>query len=556
MQKKVITRVVAAALALPLAVGAAAADQFECRTIGSMSIVFFPGTTERQIQQTLERVAPFAFDDLDFQIGGRWSSTSFGGTGGTGNPMMLSYSYVPDGTNVPNAGLGSGGSTLFARMNALFGGNTALWQSKIAQVFTRWDDICGANYVLNNDDGAALHNSPGVQNVRGDVRISMITLTDPNVLAYNFFPNTGDMVMNHSFNWNQSSQDYRFIRNTIGHEHGHGMGIEHVIPVNNTKLMEPFLSTAFDGPQSDDIQAAQWLYGDRFENNDNNGQKTDLGIIANGQLVDLLAIERNTDTDWFKVMIPAGSNLNITVTPVGSTYSQGPQGGSATTRNSLIIHDLRMTVYQSDGTTLIQQQNAVGVGLPETINNIVRPANGEITLKIDSVTASGDIQRYRINFGLVAGSVQVQTNFYNLIRGVTVGGDLASLQASDDNRLILRPGIVFSSGQAPIEYEVRGTSTELTPTHLSMRIEASATAATVSRKVELFNFVTNLFEEVANAAMATTEGVVMIDISTNPERFVSGSGTISARISNRLTGPAFVYPWSTSTDHIYWQLVP
>ena len=556
MHKSLITRVVAATLALPLAVGAAASDKFECRTIGSMSIVFVPGTTERQIQETLASVAPYAFENTDFQIGGRWSSTSFGSTGSTGNPMTLSYSYVPDGTFVPNQGLGSGASTLFSRMNALFGGNTALWQAKVAQVFTRWDDLCGANYVFTNDDGAALHNSPGQQNVRGDVRIAMITLSNGNVLAYNFFPNTGDMVMNHSYNWNQSALDYRFIRNTIGHEHGHGMGIEHVIPVNDTKLMEPFLSTAFDGPQSDDIQAAQWLYGDRFENNDTNATKKDLGSVTNGQQVDFLAIERNSDLDWFKVVIPAGNSLTVSVTPVGSTYSQGPQGGSATTRNSLIIHDLRLTAYQSDGVTLIQQQNAVGVGLPEVITNIPRPANGEIALRVDSITASTDIQRYRMNFNLAPSGVIVQTSVYNLIRGVTVSGNLVSLQASDNDRLVLRPGVVFTSVQAPIEFVVEGTSTELDPTMLRMSIEALASAASIQRTVELFNFDTNLYEQVASATVSTTEGTVNIDIASDPGRFVAAGGTIRARISARANGPVFSYPWSTSTDHIFWELTP
>jgi hypothetical protein len=222
----------------------------------------------------------------------------------------------------------------------------------------------------------------------------------------------------------------------------------------------------------------------------------------------------------------------------------------------LTIHNLRLTAFQSNGTTLIQEQNATGAGQPEVIANIPRPANGEIALRVDAVTSANDIQRYRLNFALTPSSVAVQTNFYSLLRGVTVGGNLASLQASDDDRLVLRPGIVFSTTQSPMEFEVRGTSTELTPTHLSMKIEASATSASINRKVELFNFVSNQWEEVANAPMATAEGVVSIDIASNPERFVSGGGTISARISCRANGPVFAYPWSTSTDHIFWELAP
>ena len=35
-----------------------------------------------------------------------------------------------------------------------------------------------------------------------------------------------------------SSQNYRRFFNVLTHEHGHGLGIAHVCPINNTKLME------------------------------------------------------------------------------------------------------------------------------------------------------------------------------------------------------------------------------------------------------------------------------------------------------------------------------
>jgi hypothetical protein len=554
-------RIGAAALAacsVPILSSSALAfeDKPECRTIGKMTIMFAAGTSEENKQETLKRVAPYAFDETDYQVGGRWSVTSFGGTGAFGNPMRISYSYVPDGTFVPNQGLGSGNSSLFARMNALFGGNTALWQSKFEAVFERWDFLTGANYELAPDDGASLHASPGVQNVRGDVRICMITLADPNVLAYNFFPNIGDMVINRSPGWNNSTNDYRFLRNTVSHEHGHGMGLNHVIPTNSTKLMEPFLNVNFDGPQSDDIQGGQFLYGDWLENNDQNATRSDLGIATNGQLIDILAIERNTDVDWFRIEIPPGNNLGVTITPVGSTYQQGPQGGSPTVRDSLRIHDLRLSAYQSDGTTLIQTVNAGGMGVAETITGIARPPSGDISIKVDSVTASGDIQRYRMNLALTPANVVVAPSFLDIIRGTVVSGNLASLVNSDDNRLVMEPGIVLVSNQAPIEIVVEGDSAELDPTLLRMSIEAVASAGSIQRTVELFNFDTSLYEEVASGAVGTSENTVNIDIASNPGRFVAADGTIRARLKNRANGPVLIWPWTGSIDKIAWELTP
>ncbi len=561
MNKSIYKRAVlgAAMIAAVLPFAAANADESNamiCRVIGNMSIVFKAETSEREIQQVLNQAAPYAFEEGDYQPGARWSSTSYGSTGSIGNPARLGYSYVPDGVFVPNASLGSGPNSLFARMNALFGGNTALWQSKVGQAFERWGQLSGLIYAQTSDDGASLHSAPGAQNVRGDVRISMITLTNGNVIAYNFFPNNGDMVMNRSYNWNNANQDYRFIRNVIGHEHGHGIGLNHVGPVNNSKLLEPFLSTAFDGPQSDDIQGAQYLYGDVYENNDNNAQKSDLGSVSNGQLIDYLAIERNSDTDWFRVAIPPGNSLGVTITPVGHTYLQGPEGGPYNSRNSLRIHDLRLTIYQMDGTTLIQTVNANGLGLGETISGIARPSSGEVTVKVDSITVSGDIQRYRMNFNLAAANVVVVPDLFTLTRGSVFSGNLASLSASDNSRLVLRPGVTLSQSQAPIVYVVEADSPELNPSHLTFGIEGSMSASTGQRVIELYNFDTSAYETVSTAAMNTTEALTEIDIATNPGRFIAGDGTVRARISHRVTGPVLSFPWSSSTDHIYWELTP
>ncbi|MBF0612951.1 MAG: matrixin family metalloprotease, partial [Magnetococcales bacterium] len=43
------------------------------------------------------------------------------------------------------------------------------------------------------------------------------------------------------------------------HEIGHALGLDHTAVANS--LMNPFYSEAFSGPQADDIQGIQALYG-------------------------------------------------------------------------------------------------------------------------------------------------------------------------------------------------------------------------------------------------------------------------------------------------------
>ena len=189
----------------------------------------------------------------------RWTVTATDGTIGSGNPITLTYSFVADGTFIPNLGIGvgSGTSNLFSWLNGIYGSPTT-WQNLFAQVFDRWSELIGVTYVYEpNDDGVNTNSAPGVLGVRGDVRIGGFNFqNDGNggVLAYNNFPNDGDMIFDSADSFfNGTSSNSRRLRNVAAHEHGHGLGMLHVCPLTGSKLMEPLATTSFDGPQLDDI---------------------------------------------------------------------------------------------------------------------------------------------------------------------------------------------------------------------------------------------------------------------------------------------------------------
>ena len=149
-----------------------------------------------------------------------------------------------------------------------------------------WSELNGLSNVYEpNDDGAAWTQSTidaGALDVRGDVRIAG-HLIDGNsgVLAYNFFPDFGDMVIDTGDTfYNDTSDSSLRLRNVLAHEHGRGLGLSHSCPINQTKLMEPFVSTAFDGPQHDDILGTNRGYGDTNEHNDVTGSPTALGAFS------------------------------------------------------------------------------------------------------------------------------------------------------------------------------------------------------------------------------------------------------------------------------------
>jgi hypothetical protein len=370
--------------------------------------------------------AMLQFLDPGYNLGARWSGTA-------GTPRALTWSFIPDGTSIPaEPGLTSSAapSNLFAQMDSKFAsaGGRATWIAQFQACFDRWAALTGTSYtritVGGNDwdDGATFLTSAGAAGARGDCRIGGRTLDGANgVLAYNYFPSTGDMVIDTSENWQSSTNSYRFLRNTVMHEHGHGLGFQHVCSNNSGQLMEPFLSTSFDGPQHDDLRAANQHYGDAYESNNTSATATILGTlnaggsfnpstvpapaVSNGSLT---SISNDGDVDFYRITTTGSINLSVTVTPVGFSYDDNPQNGDGTcasgsTTNSLTIADLVITLYASNGTTVLTTANATGVGGTETITNFPLTTIGNYFIRVSENNTPTESQLYTISISATAG---------------------------------------------------------------------------------------------------------------------------------------------------------
>jgi choice-of-anchor B domain-containing protein len=169
---------------------------------------------------------------------------------------------------------------------------------------------------------------------------------------------------------------------------------------------------------------------------------------------------------------------------------------------------------------------------------------------------SGTIIASDINRGLFilnpaeAMTRQIPPTGYSRIRGIEVSGNLASLQADDDNRLTLRPGITFTTGQAPIEIEVTAKADSLTPLKLDILSVARASAGTIQERFELFNYSTNAFEFIDSRMLTTSDAPFTAIPMANLNRFVGPDKTVKLRLSYRATGPVFAYPWNAAIDRV------
>ena len=351
----------------------------------------------------------------EFQQTSRWSSTALSGGGlGQGQVTTITYSFVPDGTSIPSGtGEPAGNSNMFAWLNGIYG-NAATWQQIFAEEFARWSDFTGVNYVYEpNDDGVTMFNSSGSSGVRGDVRIGAKTIDgNSSVLAYNFFPNNGDMVLDSADNfYNTTSNNSRRLRNIISHEHGHGLGMLHVCPVNGTKLMEPFINTSFLGPQLDDVLNGQRHYGDDYEPNDSVAAASDLGTLSNGvSTFTDMSTDDNSDTDVYKFTTLQAQTLGVTLRPVGATYTEGPQTSqcnTGSTFDSLTVSNLTLEVIDLDGTTVLGSANINPAGQNEVLSGILLPNSGDYFIRV-TPDSTNSVQRYELDIDL---SIFVPINF-------------------------------------------------------------------------------------------------------------------------------------------------
>ena len=158
---------------------------------------------------------------------------------------------------------------------------------------------------------------------------------------------------------------------------------------------------------------------------------------------------------------------------------------------------------------------------------------------------------------IIVNGTYVLPQSFSLLRGLLVSGGLSSLQYSDDSYLRLRPGVVLSTSQPPISLQVESTSPTQTASHLRFEYESSCTAATISEKIYLFNFVTNAFEQISSRSTTTGDTRVVFDDMTNAQRFVEPTTrAMQARIEYKQTAPIISYPWVVSVDQAAWRVAP
>lgn len=339
---------------------------------------------------------------------GRWMFTATDGvTDPIGNPVTLTWSIVPDGTPLKTINNVNTTSYLVSFLDGLFGSGPGgndfeqrPWFTLVEQSFNRWSEVSGVSFDYQPTDDGLLGRAhgqwAGQLGVRGDIRLGAAFVDGASgtyASAYNV-PNA-DITLDASDTayFGDAGANGLFVkfRNTLTHEIGHGLGLDHTISPNSAFLMEGAPNSTFDGPQFDDVRAAHYLYGDALEKAGGNnslpsavdlgpavpgipivlGTHATTGVRIEAGEADFVSIGNSSDLDFFKFETSSPCTLDLVLTPVGPSFNEFIAPGPTMTVNASQQSDLSVELYGevNGAPTLIASAGVNGLGVAEAISD-------------------------------------------------------------------------------------------------------------------------------------------------------------------------------------------
>lgn len=225
------------------------------------------------------------------------------------DPMRLTLSFVPDGTNTP---VGPSG------LSATLGGvaASAAWQRELLRAYQTWATHANLNIGLVADGGQPLGISGAPQ---GDTRFGDLRIAagprGPGMLAsampfdWNATTFAGDLFFNTDKPFSIGNVAGKYDLYSVAlHEVGHALGLDHTVNTNSVMHEDYQFRTSLP---SIDVAALREVYGvrekdkyDKHSANETRGTATTLSTLLTNQVIALGDLTTTTDVDHYKLTFP------------------------------------------------------------------------------------------------------------------------------------------------------------------------------------------------------------------------------------------------------------
>jgi PKD domain len=528
-----------------------------------------------------------------------WLGDAGIGPSGTSRRAQLTYSFAADGTTWgltcinPSA---IGPSTLDATLTTAFG-SLDRGREFIRSAIASWRRVSGLTYTEVADDGSPMDINPTRVASRGDIRIGGrgLGISGSTPLASNAFPSAmgfadcsgGDMFINTSyftpayFTW--TANGFRFFRNTVAHEHGHGLGFRHSVPCDITKLMEPSINQAINLLSPDEIRAAGSNYGDRLSGNQAPFSAFNYGDLTQPSLRSVIEPDLSVNggfvtingnliaqDDYFRFTLSSEQSVTVIAQPTGVSAPNGAQSINCSAVieppghvNALAAGNLAVQVLNASAVP-IASANANAPGFAESLTQTL-PA-GQYFVRVWDTGVGVDLANQRVQtytLTIRPGSARAAPQ---AIAGINkrVLANTTCQFIGDHNSRPLEPGATIPSSGYAWDLDGDGTfensgaqptivyvSNGLYPVTLRVT-DSNGLTATDTINVTVFGAVTS----VSSVTPASADQGATVSVAINGANFkrvtsatqvsVSGSGVsvtgtpvVNAR-GSRITGLSFV----------------
>ncbi len=325
-----------------------------------------------------------------------WTGDLSTGPSGRAIGATLTYSFPADGVTWGLSQVSSVGPNI---LNAAFATeygsvNLDMGRELVRQALASWSAYTGLRYREVADDNTAMGESSVRSAARGDIRVGGRAFGTTTFLAYNAFPTEsglstvggGDMLINTSHfiptRYSNPDDNYRYLRNTVAHEHGHGTGNIHATPCDQTKLMEPFINVNFDALAIDELRGGTRNYGDRFAGNHSAPAAQQFGdlsagggrsVLQPGLSLNGAAGFGGTGEDWFAFSLSSPSSVTISAAPVGGSYANGQQTASCNpttppTIDASAAGNISLELRDASGASVLLSAASQPAGVSESID--------------------------------------------------------------------------------------------------------------------------------------------------------------------------------------------